>query len=168
MRVQLLTTLRGTKGEKPIVWIKGTILDDSVKPIPGDILRAVKMKKPSVLVLGDTVEITGDIKAANERIAELTAELKSAGSRISELEELDEIITKLKKHIEQLEAELASSNAVESPWSMPKPSQEKTKSEKIQELLNDADLTQAEIAKKLETTPQYVSNVAKKMKDDNK
>ena len=83
MRVQLLKTLRGTEGEKPIDWIRGTIFDDSDEgTIPRDILRAVKTKSPSVLVLGDTLEISGTLEA----------ELEDARSRIAELrEEIDEL-----------------------------------------------------------------------------
>lgn len=149
MRVQLLKTMRGTKNEKPIDWIKGTIFDDSKEPIPNDILRAVKTKSPSVLVLGDSHEASG----------KLEAELESARSRIAQLEEQIEDLATVNytatETIAKLREEVDTQEEIEKP-----------KAEQIRDLLNDTDLTQAEIAQKVGTSPAYVSNVARKKSND--
>jgi len=80
MRIQFNETVKATVGNKREMWVKGKILDDSVKPIPRVIKRMAEEGDKAVTVLGEiAAQPTAD---PNTQL--LMAELEQASAKLQD------------------------------------------------------------------------------------
>ena len=86
MKIEILNTLKGAS-----LWRKGLVFDDTIAPIPGDILKEVHAGSP-------VVKVTREQAVAEKPIAAVETEIETIETEI-ELEHMRKIIFDPKSYI---------------------------------------------------------------------